>query len=59
MARETTQSQVNCKVKLTIYNTIFLYSKEEQITAIGIRLLEIELVYDKEQDIIILNQKSY
>jgi len=45
------QSRINCRIKLKIHGTMFLYSKEEQImTSIG--LLEIELVYDQGQDTI-------
>ena len=38
---------------------MLLYSKEGQITAIGTGLLEIELVYNKEQDTITLDWGSY
>ena len=42
-----------------IYSTILLYSKERWITMIGTRLLEIELVYNKEQDTITLDWEDY
>jgi len=41
-----------------IYNITFLYSKERQITTIGIRLQKTEPIHDKEQDTINLDWKS-
>ena len=59
MVGQTTQDRINCRIKLKICNTIFLYSKEKQITMTSIKLLEIEPAYNQGQDIIIFNQKGY
>ena len=47
MTRWTTQDRVNSEIKLKIYSTMFLYSKEGQIFMIGIILQEIKLAHDK------------
>jgi len=41
-----------------IENITFLYSKERQITTIGIRLQKTEPIHNKGQDTITLNWKS-
>ena len=48
MVKKTTQSRTYSGIKLEIYSTIFLYSKEEQIFTISIRLQEVEPVHNKE-----------
>ena len=59
MARQTIEGQINSGVQVKIHSTIFLYSKEEWITAIGTRLQEIEPDYNKEQDTITFNWRSH
>ena len=54
MVRQTTQDRINSGIKLKIYGTMFLHSKEKQIIAISTKLQK----YDKRQDTTILNQKS-
>ena len=52
------QDKTYYRIKFTICSTMFLHSKEEQIPMTSTRLLEIELVYNKGQDIIIFNWGS-
>jgi len=40
------------------YSTMFLYSKEGQITTIGTRLQKTEPIHNKEQDTTTLNWRS-
>jgi len=53
MVKRKTQDRTNSRIKLKICSTMFLYSKEEWIYMISTRLQKVELVYNKEQDIII------
>ena len=55
----TTQSRINCKVKFKICGTMFLHSKEGWITTISTRLPETKPVYNKGQNAIIFNWRSY
>ena len=55
----TIQSGIICRVKLKICSTMLLYSKEGWIVTTGTRLLETKPVYNKEQDTITLNWRSY
>ena len=55
----TTQSRINCEIKLKIYGIRLLHSKERWVTIISIRLLKIELVYDQEQNATAFNQRDY
>ena len=48
----TSQGRAYSRIKFEICNTIFLYSKEEQIPTASIRLQKVKLAYNKEQDII-------
>ena len=58
MVGQTAQDRINCGIKFIIYNTMFLYSKEEWITMINIELQENELTHDKEQDATTFNRRS-
>ena len=55
MAGWTTQGKINYRIKFTIYSTMFLHSKERQITIISTELQENKPAYNKEQDITTLN----
>ena len=41
VVRQTTEGQTNSEIKVKIHSIMLLYSKEEQITTIGIGLQEI------------------
>jgi len=58
MVKRTTQDRTNREIKLKICSTMFLYSKEEWISMISTRLQKVELVHNKEQDIITINWRS-
>ena len=55
MVGRTAQGRTYCGIKFMIYSTMFLHSKKGQIPMTSTRLPEIEPVYDKEQDAIILS----
>ena len=54
----TAQSRINSRVKFKICDTMFLYSKKEQIFMIGTGLQEIESTHNKRQDATTLNWES-
>jgi len=55
MARWIVKSRINCGIQVKIYSTILLHYKEEYIIAISIRLLKIEPIYNKGQNVTTLN----
>ena len=55
MAKWTVESRINCGIQVKICSTMLLHSKEGWIIVISTRLLEIEPIYDKGQDITTLN----
>ena len=55
MAKWTTQDKINYGIKFTIYSTMFLHSKERQVTIISTELQENKPAYNKEQDITTIN----
>ena len=55
MVGQTTEGQTNSGIKVKIHSTMFLYSKEGQITMTGTGLQEIEPSNNKEQDTITFN----
>ena len=58
MVIQTTQDRINSGIKLKIYSTIFLHSKEGQIIATNTKLQKTKPIYNKEKDTTILNWKS-
>jgi len=58
MVGRTAQSRTYCEIKFMICSTMFLHSKKRWITMISTRLQEIEPVYNKGQDTIIINRGS-
>ena len=50
--------KINHGIKVKIYSTIFLHSKERWITMASSKLQEIKLSHNKEQDTTTLNRRS-
>ena len=50
IVRQTTQSRFNYGIKIKIYSTLFLYSKEGWFTMVGSRLQETQSSHNKGQD---------
>ena len=50
MARWTTQGRTHCGIKVKIYSTLLLYSKERQFIIVGSRLQEVKPSHNKGQD---------
>ena len=58
MVRQIAQDRINCRIKVKIHSTIFLHSKERQITMASSRLQKIKPSHNKGQDTTISNRRS-
>ena len=58
MVGTITQGKTYSGIKLKIYDTMFLYSKERQILMVSSRLQKVKPVHKKRQNVIAINQGS-
>jgi len=58
MVRRTTKGRINHGIKVKIRSTMFLYSKERQITIASSGLQETKPSHNKKQDTTTLNRRS-
>jgi len=55
MVGAITQGKTYSGIKLKIYGTIFLYSKERWILMVSSRLQKVKVVHKKRQNVIAIN----
>ena len=58
MVGAITQGKTYSRIKLKIYGTMFLYSKERWILMVSSRLQKVKVVHKKRQNVIAINQRS-
>ena len=58
MIRRTTQSRINCRIKVKICGTLLLYSEERQVITAGSGLQETQSGHNKGQDAIVSDQRG-
>ena len=58
IARWTTQGRTHCGIKVKIYGTLLLYSKERWFITVGSRLQEVKPSHNKGQDATISDWRS-
>ena len=58
MVRQTTKDRINHRIKVKIYSTMFLHSKERQITTASLGLQETKPSHNERQDTTTLNRRS-
>ena len=59
VARWTTKSQVDSRIKIKICSLMFLYSKERQFTTVGSRLQKAQSSHHQEQNTTPINRRSH
>ena len=58
IAGQTTQSRLNCGIKVKIYSTMFLYFQKRWFIIVSSGLQKAQLSHNKEQNPIIFNWRS-
>ena len=59
MVGQTIKSWTHSGIKIKIYSSMLLYSKERQIITFGTRLSKAQSSYDQKQNTIAFNRRSH